>query len=165
MSIYLFLHSFSPQSQADVSGSLLPHICKSSENDAFFVARELIQQCMNVNEGYPLHIAVLNKCAPLTLFFFPPLIPLSPPCLPSPFFFLTHICFLFFLFVFNLGSCVNMVWLLVLSGANTNMKDEETNMSSWELCENEDVHRALCRSWTVRDFKWFPFELKASIVR
>jgi hypothetical protein len=83
---------------------------------------------------------------------------------------LCGLIYLFILFVFCLFfvcltsyfiislSCVSMVWLLILSVATT-------NADSWKLCSNERIHKALCRSWSTSDFKWFPTNLQVAIVR
>jgi hypothetical protein len=120
----------------------LRFICKSSDSNAFLVANELIKKGMNLNEGCPLHVAIKNR-------YFSSFHP--PPSLP--------------LHASLLHRCVNMIWLLVLSGAKTNENDEETGKNSWQLCENESTRKALSRSWSTKDFKWFPAELQTSIVR
>jgi hypothetical protein len=86
------------------------------------------------------------------------------------FFLFFFLCFFFFFFFFFFSfvifltsyfvsfSHVNLVWLLVLSGATT-------NADSWKLCSNESIHKALCRSWSTSDFKWFPAELQVAVVR
>jgi hypothetical protein len=84
---------------------------------------------VDVEDGHPLQIAIKNK--------------LPPPSLSLS---------------FTQSRCVNMVWLLVFSGA-TISKD------CWQLCDDERVHKVLCRSWSTEDFKWFPTELKTCILR
>jgi hypothetical protein len=109
------------------------------------VATELIKKGMKVNVGNPLHGAISNKYVP-----------------PRPFFF----SFLSYGNLINLVvlRCTSMVWLLVLSGADVNAKDEE-GKTCWQLCEDDSIRKALCRIWSTDVFKWFPAELKSTIIR
>jgi hypothetical protein len=81
-------------------------------------------------------------------------------------FFSFSFCYFLFAFffvilsVFVLFSIIShfIQWLLILSGATT-------NADSWKLCSNSSIHKALCRSWSTSDFKWFPADLQVAIVR